>query len=308
MCKPILTYQQQVQHLVDKGVTFDHITKEDAIFYLQQNNNLFKLSAYRKNFPKRDGKNLYVHLDFSYLIDLAVIDTRLRMLIVEMALNIEHFAKVYLLKRITESDAEDGYSIVTDYIASLSEPEADRLRTELDRNRNSIYVRDIYQKYNPGFPVWAFVEMLSFGHFIHFYKFCASRLNDKAMRDNVYLFLSVKQIRNASAHNNCLLNDLIIKSHTYNVNYGVKQALSKIGIKYNQRRKKLACERTAQIITCLYTHRRIVVSKKTHLHISAKLNDFKQRLFRDYDYTFNSTIFSTFRLLQKIIDNWFPTM
>lgn len=303
--KPMLTYEQQIQHFINKGVTFKHISQEDAAEYLRQNNNFFKLSAYRKNFFKCDGKDTYLNLDFSYLIDLAIIDTRLRMLIVEMSLNIEHFAKVQLLRNVAEAESEDGYSIVADYINSLDVPGRMHLQTEIERNQSSIYVCDIYKKYKQSFPIWAFVEILSFGSFIHFYKYCATRLGDKSMIDNVYLFLTVKKVRNASAHNNCLLNDLAIRTHKYKVNYDVRQALSQIGIKYNQRKRKMACERTAQVITCLYVHKRIVKSEGTHSHIASRLHEFKARLFRDFDYKFNATILTTFQLFEKTIDNWF---
>ena len=141
---------------------------------------------------------------------------------------------------------------------------------------------------------------------IHFYQFCANRFGNNDMKDNIYLFLTIKKIRNASAHNNCILNDLIIKSHKYKVNYGVSRALSAIGVKYSQRKRKMACERTAQIITCFYTHKRIVSSTGTHKHIATNLNEFSARLFRDYNYASNPTIQTTFKLFQKTIDNWFP--
>lgn len=87
-------------------------------------------------------------------------------------------------------------------------------------------------------PIWVFIEMLSFGSFIRFYKYCADTFKDKPMQDEFYLFLTVKKIRNASAHNNCLINDLSIKTHNYNVNYKLKKSLSGIGIKYDQRKRK----------------------------------------------------------------------
>lgn len=59
-------------------ITFNNISKERALEYLKNNNNFFKLSSYRKNFPKRNGTDKYINLDFSHLADLAVIDTRLR--------------------------------------------------------------------------------------------------------------------------------------------------------------------------------------------------------------------------------------
>ena len=306
MQKPMLSYDGQIQHLIDKDISFVHIDQQSALDYLKQNNNFFKLCAYRKNFAKRDGTDKYLNLDFAYLVDMAIIDTRLRMLILEMALNIEHFAKVQLIKLVTESDSEDGYQIVTDYLNSLSKAEREHLDAEISRNQTSLYVSELFHKYTSHFPIWAFVEILSFGSFIHFYKFCADKFDDTSMTDNVYLFLTIKKVRNASAHNNCLLNDLTMKTNTYKVNYGLSRNLSSMGIKYWQRRQKMACERTAQIVTCLYAHKQIVTSSGTHNHIASRLHEFSERLFRDFDYSFNPTIRTTFQVFQKVIDNWFP--
>lgn len=137
--KPKLTYEQQIKHLLDKGIEFKYFKLNDARTYLEDENNLFKLSSYRKNFPKSDKTKKYVNLDFAHLVDLAVIDTRLRMIIIEMSLNIEHFAKVKLLKCITKDANEDGYSIVTGYCNSLSSDERQHIDDEITRNQNSIY-------------------------------------------------------------------------------------------------------------------------------------------------------------------------
>ena len=55
--KPFLSIDDQVTHLKSKGVTFNLVTEEEAEDYLQNNNNLFKLSSYRKIYEVlfRDG-------------------------------------------------------------------------------------------------------------------------------------------------------------------------------------------------------------------------------------------------------------
>ena len=47
-----LTYPEQINHLKKKGITFIGINEAEAITYLKENNNFFKLLAYRKNFDK----------------------------------------------------------------------------------------------------------------------------------------------------------------------------------------------------------------------------------------------------------------
>ena len=40
------------------------------------------------------------------------------MTIIEMSLNIEHFAKVKLLRAVKETSEEDGYTVVRDNVSS----------------------------------------------------------------------------------------------------------------------------------------------------------------------------------------------
>ena len=89
---PFLTPREQVEHSLSKGITFNDITESAAEEYLVENNNYFKLRAFRKNFSKSTKTGKYINLDFSYLIDLACIDNRLRKLMLEMAIGIEHFS------------------------------------------------------------------------------------------------------------------------------------------------------------------------------------------------------------------------
>ena len=77
--KPMLDTDGQIDHLIKKGVSFRYMSESDARVYLEQNNNYFRLRAYRKNFDKHpDGinKGKYIDLDFAMLVDLSVIDMR----------------------------------------------------------------------------------------------------------------------------------------------------------------------------------------------------------------------------------------
>ena len=75
--KPFLNVFDQIQQLKEKGITFNLISEKEAETYLYNYNYYFKLTSYRKNYLKYfDGENegKYIHLDFGYLKDLAVID------------------------------------------------------------------------------------------------------------------------------------------------------------------------------------------------------------------------------------------
>ena len=64
--KPKLSVPQQIRHMEEAGITFEHISKAEATRFLQYNTYYFKLKAYAKNFTKykngeRAGK--YFNLD-----------------------------------------------------------------------------------------------------------------------------------------------------------------------------------------------------------------------------------------------------
>lgn len=51
------------------------------------------------------------------------------------------------------------------------------------------------------FPAWELIEVISFGRFIHFYKFCADKFDNRRMRNDFYMLQSVKGLRNGCADN-----------------------------------------------------------------------------------------------------------
>ena len=50
------------------------------------------------------------------LVDLSIVDMLLRYEMLLLTLDVEHFAKVKLLKNI-EMEGEDGYAVVSDFIS-----------------------------------------------------------------------------------------------------------------------------------------------------------------------------------------------
>ena len=309
--KPKLAVEQQVERLANKGVKFELISKEAAVEYLTKNNNYFKLTAYRKTFLKHlNGQDAgkYIDLDFAQLKDLAIIDMRLRYALLHVALDIEHYAKVRLIKMITESES-DGYKIVSDFIESLNEQQRLAFGREIERNRDNPYCGAIIHKYDGDYPVWAFVEIIPFGRFVAFYRFCSDYLNSKTMTNEYYLLLSAKELRNATAHSNCILNDLSPNTSLYRPNLEVLGALSQItGVSKEIRRKKMSNARIQQIITLLYSHRKFVTSEGVREHQCDALHDVVNRMYHHFDYYANNdTISTTFSFVKIVIDNWFPS-
>ena len=314
--KPFLSYEAQIRHLKQKGITFNIVSESDAKDYLKNNNNLFKISSYRKNYDKYTN-NKYINLDFGYLKDLAIIDMKLRYTIVQLALDIEHYAKLELLRN-AEAHFEDGYKIICDFIMSLDDKQYQILKTELDRCFTSEYCKDLTFNYDlklpedrdnliNNLPIWVFLEVIPFGRLVSFFGYCAERFEDKDLKNMYYMLKTCKDIRNACAHSSCILNDLRPNTKTHNTSYNISKELSKIkSIPKNTRLKKMSNMRIQQVITLLYTHKEIVTSKGIHEKAIDNLHELSDRINKHINYyETNSMISSSFDFINLIIDNWF---
>ncbi len=121
----------------------------------------------------------YVNLDFGHLVALSKIDRRLREALLAAAVDVEHFAKLGLLNR-AEAEGEDGYAVVQDYLESLNHADRNRVVGGLaSRSRHGAgrdtYAGDLIEHYADACPMWVFLEVVEFGRFVDFYRFCAMR-------------------------------------------------------------------------------------------------------------------------------------
>ena len=247
---------------------------------LKKNNNYFKLSSYRKNYekytngPKADS---YIDLDFAYLIELARIDVEVRHTLLKMCLDIEHFLKVALITGVEANlggpSGEDGYKIVSDYIRYVDSenyrkhPEQtpkqpSTIRKKLRADRNNPYCGDLLKKYADDMPIWAFVELISFGDLKDLVQYYSNSTGWVPPVDLKSLD-RVRQIRNAAAHNNCIINDLKASSSSSEPPRFITDFVSHAGIKKDTRKKRLSNKRIEQIVHLFYIYDRVVTSTNT---------------------------------------------
>ncbi len=307
--KPMLAANELIEHLSEKGVKFDMISKENAQKYLEENNNYFKLSSYRKSFSKYDkGDNIgkYINLDFKMLIDLSIIDMRIRKTMLSIVLDLEHYTKVKLLS-IIENENKDGYTIVEDYLQYLKDNnEYEYLENELHKNKTGTYCGDLVTKYDEEYPIWVFLEIIPFGRLIKFYRYVAEKLQNRKMIDESYMLMDVRELRNACAHNNCIINDLKANTSKYSANYRVQNEVAKTGISKKVRDNKLSNIRIKQLITLLYLNKNITTSEGILRYQAKILNELKDRIEHHIDYyNTNELIQTSLNFLNKIIDNWY---
>lgn len=294
MNKPMLTVDELIVHMKEKGILFTVITEDEAKSHLEAHNNYFKLTSYRKNYTKKtSGINAgkYENLEFAYLRELARIDTELRHILLDMALDIEHFLKVALIKAVEDNKGinnEDGYKIVINYLSdegtsALSKRiqtmshRAGSVGLKLNRNKNNPYCGGIVNKYQDELPIWAFVELISFGDLKELVEYYSKHTN-WVLPVDLQSLDRVRQIRNACAHGNAIINDLTPqKDHKgkSNAPQYITSYIKAAGIGKDSAQKKLSNPRVSQIVHLLYVYDTIVTSKYTR---TMRINQLQQLL------------------------------
>jgi len=201
--RPKLTIEQQVEHLKNKGVAFTLCTEEQAASFLAYSTFFFKVKAFDKDYEINPKTGKYLNLDFAYLMELSTLDMHLRRLILHATLDLEHYLKVMLIREISENPDEDGYEIVDRFFSVYPEVKA----SISAKSENSMCCDLIRKLEKEGYAVWNLIEVLSFGDLVMLCEVYDQNTGGKN-EDLFRCLFAVRCLRNAAAHNNCLLNSM----------------------------------------------------------------------------------------------------
>jgi len=284
----------------EAGITFDIGSEAEAKRFLESNTYYFRIKAYAKNYekytvPEKCGK--YINLDFSYLKELSIIDTYLRRAILMMTLDIEHFLKVKMLADFQKID-EDGYEIVKELMSMQPE-----LEEKIKEKSNTSTCNALVEKYKDKWAIWNIVEVMSLGQFSNLYRLFYQRNKFDDSYEN--MLLPVNMIRNAAAHNNCLINRLRPPySREIKPSYELKYELSQnVKLKQNISDKRLKHPAIHDFAALLYLYHRVVpdpMKKYTY----EKLDElFNKRMLKYKDYfEKNEVLKSSYNYVADIVN------
>ncbi len=301
--RPKLTIPEQIAYMRDvKGIKFNIVNEEQAALFLSSHNYYFKLKAFAKNYSKyNSGENQgkYFDLEFAYLQELSTLDMYLREMILNISLSIEHFLKVRLLKDISENEEEDGYQIVDNFFSWRPSVQEDIYRKAKDS-----YCEDLIEKYKDHFPAWALVEVLSFGDLISFCDCYYAKYPAKDIQiGNLKI---VKFLRNACAHNNCLINNLAdISGNHFSQNRTANNFVSSITeISAKTRNKKMGNRTIHDFVVMLCCFDTMVTSPGIKKHTYGRLQDMLNNrfTFRKGYFADNMLIRTNYDFIKKVVD------
>lgn len=235
-------------------------------------------------------------------------DRHIRYFLFQMCLDIEHYLKVRLLNAITTDPEEDGYNIVRRFIKE--EDPAFRILKSIDGHKSGTYCKDLIEKYYPVFPVWVFVELISFGDLIHFCSFYDANSNYKVLSGINNKFLNtVRDIRNACGHSNCMLNTMFLnlsgnRQADTRIRVFVSMNSSDPIISRSSQQKYLKNEFTYNLLTVFYVYS-LLVPETARKNMYDDLSDFIHgRMCRNARYFVkHDRIKAMYEFWVKFIDN-----
>lgn len=303
-----LTVKQQIEHMKSKGITFDIVSEEEAEQYLENNNYYFKIKAYAKMFEKYqfgEKKGQYVNLDFAYLKELAILDMHLRHFIIKTSVDLEHIIKVKFLSDFNKSDS-DGYEIVEEYFTAFPD-----VKNKILLKKETSYCADLIDKLeSEEYALWNVIELLSFGDFINLYKMFYDKFPEAQSGISfTYPMRSIKSLRNAAAHNNCILNQLTrSKDDELHSNKKVQSFVSKNKlIGKTLRINCMGMQAVHDFVTLLYVLDKAVESEGMRKKIVEELNWLiNERMVKHADYfQKNNSLMTVYGFIKKMIDNYF---
>lgn len=306
MKKRKLSIDEQIDYMKNNsGIKFNIMNESSAKEFLKYNNYYFKIKSYSKNYDKykqSNKKGQYINLEFAYLVELSTLDMYLRKFIIKMTLDIEHFLKTQLLRDAGENKEVDGYSIVEDLFENHP-----FIKENIERNGKNSATADLISKCDGQFAIWNIVEILSFGDVIKLYELYYQKYETQNSMEK-YLW-SIKFLRNAAAHNNCLLNSL---KTPYNIrikpNREINTFVSKIpGINPDSRIKKMKNPVIHDFVVALYVFHNIISSEGIIKHTMIELKELvDNRMTRNKHYfEKNQIITSHYEFIKKVIDYFY---
>ncbi|PKM72868.1 MAG: Abi-like protein [Firmicutes bacterium HGW-Firmicutes-16] len=300
MKRPKLTIPQQIKDMKESGIAFNVISESNASRFLENNTYYFKLKAYEKNYDKyRDTAKLgqYINLEFAYLKDLSTIDAHLRKIILKMSVDLEHFLKVKMLSDFNKVD-EDGYGIIQELFRNIPD-----LKDRIEGKSNTSTCSFLINSYKDDWAIWNIIEVMSFGQFADLYTLFYTRNEfDDSYRN---LLLPVRMLRNAAAHNNCLINRLCPPfSREITPNYDLKHEISNIpGMLFKALEKKLKNPTVHDLVVLIYLYVHVVPNPTKEKTLEELKYLFNERMVKHREYyAKNQELRSYYEFVKLIID------
>lgn len=304
--KSKLSIDDIILDMKEKNISFNYVTEEQAKEFLSTHTYYFKFKSYAKNYFKNPTTKKYSSLDFSYLQDLSRLDMHFRELVFKMTVDIEHLLRVQIMNASQNNAADDGYTIVNDFLANEEQKALrENIEKKVNNSDSSGYNTALIKKNYPNMPIWVLLEIMSFGELIHFYKYYTSKF---PIGNNVTNYLwSVRIMRNAAAHNSCILNKLTERTPEDKVNYNLKSSIKKT-LPYLDSKKLKQYQMNPVVQDFMDVLMVFRILDKSRSILTKRIEDiefFFERCKKNKDYySSNTAITATFKFIKSFVEEY----
>lgn len=211
--KRFFTYDEQIQHLINKKMSISEDEKTEAINILKKCGYYALVSAYKDLFKIERNGNYKENTKLSYLYAIYQFDQAMRSLFIEYIMMVErHIKSLYTYNFcVLYGDSEENYLNVNNYNYSRYQSDVNNLVEILKAKSNSdkpSYIKYNKDKYN-SVPLWVLANSLTLGNISKMYFLSEQKLQSTIAREfpNVYsrqlskMLSTLTKFRNVCAHN-----------------------------------------------------------------------------------------------------------
>ncbi|TXC79025.1 DNA-binding protein [Metabacillus litoralis] len=212
--KPPTTYREQVEIFKTRNL---HIKNSESAENYLQRVNYYRLSAYAITLKDPLNKENYKdNSTFEELTSLYEFDRRLRLLLLGVLETIEIAFRTHISYETAHKYGPLGYKDKENFTNEKFHKESlDELDTLISRSRKGeLFIEHHFKNYSGHIPIWAAIEVTSFGYISKFYRNLNEDLKKhiaKVYYNVPYLYLeswlqTLSNVRNVCAHYGRLYN------------------------------------------------------------------------------------------------------
>ncbi len=281
-----------IEFLKQRNIQFNSIDENFAQSIIEKEYPCYKLFEYSRLF------NSAYDLDFSQLYYLAILDEKLRHVVICKCLDLEQALKTIIINDAEKLDVKE--SILEEYIRS----DSDYLLSHYNSDNIDVFFDKSIPNSLKDLSFEQFLEVIQFGtfeKFLHyFYRKHSKYLYNKEYAPFENHINSMKHLRNISAHNGLLIGSLNKKRDI--TSNKIASFLGAHGIKHKTLRSNMSKQIVFDLCNLLHLCYSILPKSKFDETLSQFI-DFLQKDCKQYEHAFskNSLLLSVYNFANSVV-------